>query len=83
MRQRLDLLAGRIAETRDALANYRHEVPRLFLVEVEYELQMTEAEANGRALLDELAPARSRIWPRGTQDEPAPRRGCCEHTRRG
>jgi DNA-binding PadR family transcriptional regulator len=56
LRQRLDLLAGRIAETRDALANYRHEVPRLFLVEVEYELQMTEAEAKWtRALLEELS----------------------------
>ena len=45
-----------IAETRDALANYRHEVPRLFLGEVEYELQMTEAEAKWtRSLLDELS----------------------------
>ncbi|MEW9532498.1 PadR family transcriptional regulator [Microbispora sp. NPDC049125] len=55
LRQRLALLEKEIDGQREALTGYRREVPRLFLVEVEYELAIREAEAAWtRSLLDEL-----------------------------
>lgn len=55
LEQRLDRLATEIADQRAALARYRQEVPRLFLVEAEYDLAIRAAEAAWtRALLDEL-----------------------------
>ncbi|MGC9670084.1 PadR family transcriptional regulator [Planosporangium sp. 12N6] len=55
LRQRLDLLEGGMTAARDALAQYAQHVPRLFLVESEYDLAMQEAEAAWiRTLLAEL-----------------------------
>jgi DNA-binding PadR family transcriptional regulator len=55
LRERLDALQRAIADQRTSLAREVAEVPRLFLVEVEYELAVREAEeAWVRALLDEL-----------------------------
>jgi DNA-binding PadR family transcriptional regulator len=55
LQQRLDQLEARIADHRAALAGFRSQVPRLFLVESEYDLAMREAEAIWtRSLLDEL-----------------------------
>jgi DNA-binding PadR family transcriptional regulator len=54
LRERLDELQRAIADQRTSLAEHA-EVPRLFLVEVEYELAVREAEAAWvRGLLDEL-----------------------------
>ena len=56
LRQRLAKLDERIAAQRDALAGFRAGLPRLFLVEVEYELAVAEAEAGWvRAFLADLA----------------------------
>ncbi len=55
LQQRLDLLEGQLDGQRQALERFRQVVPRLFLVEAEYDLAIREAEANWvRALLDEL-----------------------------
>ncbi|HEX3779356.1 MAG TPA: PadR family transcriptional regulator [Pseudonocardiaceae bacterium] len=52
---RLKRLEQDIAEARDSLTHAAREVPRLFLIEDEYELAISEAEANWvRALLEEL-----------------------------
>jgi DNA-binding PadR family transcriptional regulator len=53
--QRLESLETSIGAQNATLAQYSHEVPRLFLVEAEYEIAMTEAEASWvRSLLAEL-----------------------------
>jgi DNA-binding PadR family transcriptional regulator len=53
--QRLDHLEAGIAQARSELDGHRAEIPRLFLVEVEYDLALREAEAAWvRALLDDL-----------------------------
>ncbi|MET8263438.1 PadR family transcriptional regulator [Micromonospora arida] len=55
LRQRLDLLEAAIRQDREALDAYLREIPRLFLVESEYDLAMRDAEAAWlRALLAEL-----------------------------
>lgn len=55
LRQRVQRLTARVAESRDALAGLRRELPRLVLIEAEYELAMTEAELEWtRALVAEL-----------------------------
>lgn len=56
LRQRVDALDREISGARAALAETARDVPRLFLVENEYELAMREAEAHWvSGLLDELA----------------------------
>ncbi|MGI5492896.1 PadR family transcriptional regulator [Microtetraspora malaysiensis] len=56
LRRRVDLLEAEVAGQRESLAAYLREVPRLFLVEAEYDLAIREAElAWTRSLLDELA----------------------------
>lgn len=56
LRQRVDTLNREIDGARAALAETAKDVPRLFLVENEYELAMREAEADWvSGLLDELA----------------------------
>jgi DNA-binding PadR family transcriptional regulator len=56
LRQRLDRLEGEIAEQRAELARVAREVPRLFLVEAEYDLAIRAAEATWlRGFLTELA----------------------------
>lgn len=55
LRQRLDRLTEQLAAQRAALARHAREVPRLFLVEAEYDLAVREAEATWvRGLLEEL-----------------------------
>ncbi|MCT9930271.1 PadR family transcriptional regulator [Planotetraspora sp. A-T 1434] len=55
LRQRLAALDTEIAEEREALTRYTREVPRLFLIEAEYDLAIREAEAAWtRSFLDEL-----------------------------
>ncbi|MDG4804525.1 PadR family transcriptional regulator [Micromonospora sp. WMMD980] len=55
LRRRLDRLTGQLDAQRAALARHAREVPRLFLVEAEYDLAVREAEATWvRGLLDEL-----------------------------
>jgi DNA-binding PadR family transcriptional regulator len=55
LRQRLDHLERRITAHRDALERDLQEIPRLFLVEEEYDIAMQQAEtAWVRALLGEL-----------------------------
>ena len=55
LQQRLALLDEQLAAQRDALAQHGGEIPRLFLLENEYDLAVREAEAAWvRALLDEL-----------------------------
>ncbi|WP_341716743.1 helix-turn-helix transcriptional regulator [Micromonospora sp. FIMYZ51] len=55
LRQRLDQVAGNVAAARAALAEHARDVPRLFLVESEYDLALREAEATWiRAVLAEL-----------------------------
>jgi DNA-binding PadR family transcriptional regulator len=55
LRQRLERLEGNIAAARDALAEHAQHIPRLFLVESEYDLAMQDAEAAWiRSLLAEL-----------------------------
>ncbi|MEU5905217.1 PadR family transcriptional regulator [Micromonospora sp. NPDC047527] len=55
LRQRLDLLEGAIRQDRDTLDAHLRDIPRLFLVESEYDLAMRAAEAAWlRALLGEL-----------------------------
>jgi DNA-binding PadR family transcriptional regulator len=56
LRQRLARLDEENAAQRAALDEHRQEVPRMFLVEAEYDLALREADAAfTRALLDELA----------------------------
>ncbi|MER7892302.1 PadR family transcriptional regulator [Micromonospora sp. NPDC094482] len=55
LRQRLELLEEGIGVGRDALTEHLRQIPRLFLVESEYDLAIREAEATWiRALLAEL-----------------------------
>ena len=55
LHQRLEFLDQAITERRDLLDGHRDEVPRLFLVESEYDLAMRAAEAEWtRALVAEL-----------------------------
>ncbi len=56
LRERLATLREQLAQQRDALAESAREIPRLFLVETEYELAIRQAEADWVAdLLAELA----------------------------
>jgi DNA-binding PadR family transcriptional regulator len=56
LEQRLRALDTQIADLRDGLAEWGKEVPRLFLVEAEYDLAMRQAEADWtRSLLREIA----------------------------
>jgi DNA-binding PadR family transcriptional regulator len=55
LQQRLDRLEQEIADQRESLAQHGREIPRLFLVEAEYDLAIRQAEAIWvRSLLDEL-----------------------------
>lgn len=55
LRHRLAALGERVEALRASLDQLRPVLPRLFLVEVEYDLAMTEAEARwARAFLEEL-----------------------------
>jgi len=55
LQRRLGLLEAEIAGQRESLAQVSREIPRLFLVEAEYDLAVREAEATWvRSLLDEL-----------------------------
>ncbi|MEU8296884.1 PadR family transcriptional regulator [Micromonospora sp. NPDC048909] len=55
LRQRLEALEEGIRAGRDALTEHLRQIPRLFLVESEYDLAIREAEATWiRALLAEL-----------------------------
>ncbi|TDD44194.1 PadR family transcriptional regulator [Nonomuraea terrae] len=61
LRRRLDLLEDTITTERDTLAQHTEQVPRLFLVESEYDLAMKEAEAAWiRGLLAEIT---SGVYP--------------------
>ncbi|MFC6085847.1 PadR family transcriptional regulator [Sphaerisporangium aureirubrum] len=61
LRQRLDRMEDDIAAERDTLAEHLRTVPRLFLVEMEYDIAVQEAEAAWiRSLLAELT---SGIYP--------------------
>jgi DNA-binding PadR family transcriptional regulator len=69
LRQRLRVLEEQIAAQRAALARYQREIPRLFLVEAEYDVAIRDAEASWiRSLLDDLTAgtfaglARWRTW---------------------
>jgi DNA-binding PadR family transcriptional regulator len=56
LQQRLTLLDEEVAGRRDSLATHADDVPRIFLIESEYELAMREAEAAWiRSLLDEMS----------------------------
>lgn len=56
LRERLGKLERETGVLRESLAQHGRYLPRLFLVEDEYELAMREAEANWvRALIDEIA----------------------------
>jgi DNA-binding PadR family transcriptional regulator len=56
LQQRLARLDEENSTQRAALEEYRRDVPRMFLVEAEYDLALREADAEfTRALLDELA----------------------------
>jgi DNA-binding PadR family transcriptional regulator len=55
LRQRLDRLEPDLANGRSSLADAAREVPRMFLIEAEYDIAIREAEvAWVRSLLDEL-----------------------------
>jgi DNA-binding PadR family transcriptional regulator len=55
LQQRVAQLDQEIADAREAHMKYSHEIPRLFLVEEEYDIAVRAAEADWiRALLDEL-----------------------------
>ncbi|MGC4851086.1 PadR family transcriptional regulator [Micromonospora sp. DT15] len=55
LRQRLDLLEAALRQDRETLDTHLREIPRLFLVESEYDLAIRNAEADWlRALLAEL-----------------------------
>lgn len=56
LRQRLTRLDEENSAQRSALEKHRRDVPRMFLVEAEYDLALREADAGfTRALLDELS----------------------------
>ncbi|NKQ56284.1 PadR family transcriptional regulator [Amycolatopsis sp. K13G38] len=56
LRHRLELLEEQLAGQRKALEQHRAELPRLFLIENEYDLAVREAEARWvRGLLEELS----------------------------
>jgi DNA-binding PadR family transcriptional regulator len=56
LRQRLASLHEEIADRRDSLATHAANVPRIFLIETEYELAMREAEAAWIcSVLDEMS----------------------------
>ena len=56
LRQRLDLLDEQIAAAREELARHARDVPRLFLIESEYDLAVRDAEAAWiRGVVAELA----------------------------
>lgn len=78
LQHRLDLLEAEIGHQRTSLAHHLREVPRLFLIEAEYDLAIREAEATWiRSLLDELAAGslpgleQWREWHRTGQVPPA------------
>jgi DNA-binding PadR family transcriptional regulator len=55
LRRRLSLLEAEIAAERESLERFSRELPRMFLIEAEFDLAMREAEAAWvRSLLDEL-----------------------------
>jgi len=55
LRQRLDRMREQIVHQRESMAHHRRELPRLFLVEVEYDLAVREAELTWvSTLLEEL-----------------------------
>jgi DNA-binding PadR family transcriptional regulator len=55
LQQRLAQLDQEVADAREAHTKYSHEIPRLFLVEDEYDIAVRAAEADWiRALLGEL-----------------------------
>lgn len=55
LQRRLDLLTRQIEGQRESLAHQNGEIPRLFLIEAEYDLAIRTAEATWlRSLLDEL-----------------------------
>lgn len=55
LEQRLSLLEEEIARQRESLSEYRRDTPRLFLIELEYDLAIRGAEAGWiRSLLDEF-----------------------------
>jgi len=55
LRARLDELERQLATQREALTRHREELPRLFLIEDEYDLALRQAEADWvRSFLDEL-----------------------------
>lgn len=55
LEQRLSLLEEEITRQRQSLSQYRRDVPRLFLIELEYDLAIRDAEAGWiRSLLDEF-----------------------------
>jgi DNA-binding PadR family transcriptional regulator len=55
LRQRLELLEEELTRDRDALAEHGRDVPRLFLVEMEYDIAVRAAEVTWiRSLIDEL-----------------------------
>lgn len=59
LRERGERLAADVAARREALRGYAAEIPRLFLIEDEYEVAIVEAElAWVRATVDELASGR-------------------------
>jgi DNA-binding PadR family transcriptional regulator len=56
LRRRLDLLRTELATRRESLDRDRGEIPRLFLIEAEYDLAVREAEAAWvGSLVDELS----------------------------
>lgn len=55
LQQRLAILDRNLVEQRAALAEHSKEIPRLFLVEVEYDLAVRQAEADWvRGLVEEM-----------------------------
>lgn len=55
LRQRLDVLEAQLASARAELARFTAELPRVFLIEAEYDLALRAAEGAWiRSLLDEL-----------------------------
>lgn len=55
LRRRLGRLEDEIADQRESLVRHGRAIPRLFLIEAEYDLAVREAEATWvRSLLDEL-----------------------------
>jgi DNA-binding PadR family transcriptional regulator len=56
LRRRLEAMDNTIGELRESLEQHGKDIPRLFLIEIEYELAIREAEAKWvRSLHDELS----------------------------